>query len=104
MSDAFSVKLYAKIITLLNIFQFSVGVLSVLIVGMIASWISGPQDMKKINPDLISPIIHGFLPKECFDKYNGSQRSSIDPTTELFHLRVGENSRRIEFDTNTYHA
>lgn len=86
------------------IFHFSVGVLSVLIVGMIASWISGPQDMKKINPDLISPVIHRFLPKECFDKYIESQRASAEPTTELFHLSVGENSRRIEFDLNTYQA
>lgn len=83
---------------------FPVGVLSVLIVGMIASWISGPQDMKTINPDLISPILHGYLPKECFDKYNECHRGSIEPNTELFHLRIGESSRRIEFDTNTYHA
>lgn len=66
---------------------------------MLASWISGPRDMKTINPDLISPIIHGFLPRECFDRYNESQRaSSVEPTTELFHMNVGENSRRIEFD------
>lgn len=87
--------------------SLSVGVLSVLIVGMLASWISGPQDMKEVNPDLISPVIHRFLPKECFDKHIESQRaSSAEPTTELFHLNVGENSRRIEFDMNnfTYNA
>lgn len=78
--------------------------MSVLIVGMIASWISGPLDLKKINPDLISPIIHGFLPTECFDKYDESQCASTEPTTELFNLRIGESSRHIEFDTNTYHA
>lgn len=82
---------------------FPVGVLSVLIVGMIASWISGPQDMKSVNPDLISPIIHGLLPEECFEKY-GQQNGSAEPTTELFHLRVGEDSRHIEFETNTYDA
>lgn len=71
---------------------------------MLASWISGPQDMETINPDLISPVIHGFLPKECFDKYNESQRASVEPTTELFHLNIGENTRRIEFDMNTYQA
>lgn len=84
--------------------MFSVGVLSVLIVGVVASWISGPRDLKKINPDLISPIIHGFLPKECFNINDQSQRASTEPSTELFHLRIGENSRHIEFDTNADHA
>lgn len=83
-------------------FCIAVGVLSVLTVGMIASWLSGPRDLKKINPDLISPIIHGFLPRECFDQ--NQRANSVEPTTELFHLRIGENSRHIEFDTNTYHA
>lgn len=81
-----------------DFFHFPVGVMSVLIVGMLVSWITGPTDMKEINPDLISPVIHRFLPRECFDKYNESQRASVEPTTELFHLNVGENSRRIEFD------
>lgn len=59
---------------------------------MIASYISGPRDLRKINPDLISPVIHRFLPDECFINHEMNQNGSIEPTTELFTLRIGENS------------
>lgn len=35
-----------------------IGVLSVLIVGTIVSFLTGPRDLKKIDPELISPVIH----------------------------------------------
>lgn len=35
-----------------------IGVLSVLIVGTIVSFVTGPRDLKKIDPELISPVIH----------------------------------------------
>lgn len=76
-----------------HISHFSVGILSVLIVGMIASYISGPEDLKKINPDLISPVIHRFLPSECFVNHENNRCASTEPTTELFTLKIGECSR-----------
>lgn len=76
------------------LFSFPVGILSVLIVGMIASYLSGPEDLRKINPDLISPVIHRFLPSECFAHHDSSRCASTEPTTELFTLKIGENSRQ----------
>lgn len=35
-----------------------IGVISVLIVGTIISFLTGPRDLKKIDPELISPVIH----------------------------------------------
>ncbi len=35
-----------------------IGVISVLIVGTIVSFLSGPRDLKQIDPELISPVIH----------------------------------------------
>lgn len=35
-----------------------IGVISVLIVGTIVSFVTGPRDLKKIDPELISPVIH----------------------------------------------
>lgn len=35
-----------------------IGVLSVLIVGTIVSFLTGPRDLKTIDPELISPVIH----------------------------------------------
>lgn len=76
------------------LFSFPVGILSVLIVGMIASYLSGPEDLRKINPDLISPVIHRFLPSECFAHRDSSRCASTEPTTELFTLKIGENIRQ----------
>lgn len=35
-----------------------IGVVSVLIVGTIVSFLTGPRDLKTIDPQLISPVIH----------------------------------------------
>lgn len=35
-----------------------IGVMSVLIVGTIVSFVTGARDLKKIDPELISPAIH----------------------------------------------
>lgn len=35
-----------------------IGVVSVLIVGTIVSFLAGPRDLKEIDPELISPVIH----------------------------------------------
>lgn len=43
-----------------------IGVASVCIVGVIVSYLTGPRDLRDIDPDLISPVIHRFLPEECF--------------------------------------
>lgn len=55
-----------------------IGIFSVLIVGSIASYLSGGQKLEKIDPELISPVIHRFLPLESFSNYgtmNKSKRS-----------------------------
>lgn len=67
-----------------------IGILTVLIVGSIASFISGPRDLTTIDPILISPIFHRFLPKECFEHSN---RQSIEPdNSDLFILKVGQSN------------
>lgn len=35
-----------------------IGVLTVLLVGSLVSWITGPLNLKKLDPDVISPVIH----------------------------------------------
>lgn len=64
-----------------------IGILSVLVVGTIASYVSGARDLSKIDPDLISPVIHRFLPGECFQK----NRNESDPiATELVNLEIND--------------
>lgn len=43
-----------------------IGMLTVLIVGTAVSFLTGPTKINKLDADLISPVIHRFLPKECF--------------------------------------
>lgn len=38
-----------------------IGVLSVLIVGTLVSYFTGPRDLKKIDPELISPVIYRLV-------------------------------------------
>ncbi|XP_055918900.1 sodium-coupled monocarboxylate transporter 2-like isoform X2 [Eupeodes corollae] len=43
-----------------------IGMLTVLFVGTIVSFLTGPTKVSKLDADLLSPVIHRFLPKECF--------------------------------------
>ncbi|KAI9585959.1 hypothetical protein GQX74_001806 [Glossina fuscipes] len=43
-----------------------IGVLTTVLVGTIVSFISGPTVLKKLDAELISPVLHRYLPKECF--------------------------------------
>ena len=40
-----------------------IGVATVLIVGLTVSFLTKPNVAKDVNPDLLTPIIHRFLPK-----------------------------------------
>lgn len=55
-----------------------IGVATVCIVGVIVSHLTGPRDLRDIDPDLISPVIHRFLPKECFQR-NEKKDDQIGP-------------------------
>lgn len=46
-----------------------IGVLTVVVVGTIVSLIFNRHQLKTLDPQLISPVIHKFLPKECFNNY-----------------------------------
>lgn len=91
------------------------GILSVLIVGTIGnnmkfgffdllsltfrfcfavSFLSGPRDLRKIDPELISPVIHRFLPDECFIE---KRSASTEPTTESFTLKLGQSNHNDDF-------
>lgn len=70
-----------------------IGIVTVLIVGTIASFISGAQDLREIDPTLISPIIHRFLPAECFQN---NRDTTIDYTGELFTLNIDESNQSTD--------
>ncbi|XP_016995382.2 sodium-coupled monocarboxylate transporter 1 [Drosophila takahashii] len=43
-----------------------IGVVTAVIVGALVSLVTKPTDIKSLRSNLISPVIHRFLPKECF--------------------------------------
>ncbi|XP_026478813.1 sodium-coupled monocarboxylate transporter 1 isoform X2 [Ctenocephalides felis] len=52
-----------------------IGILTVLIVGLIVSLITGKQDVGRMDPELISPVLHRFLPESC-KQFAGRTRKS----------------------------
>ncbi|KAG8232979.1 hypothetical protein J437_LFUL012626 [Ladona fulva] len=54
------------------------GLLVMISVGVIASYLTGFQDLSKINPDLISPICQRFLPKETENEQNECQTNLVN--------------------------
>lgn len=67
-----------------------IGIVSVLVVGTIVSFLTTPRKLTEIDPELISPVIHRFLPEECFVNYGamrlidgkrvGKATSAVDRT------------------------
>ncbi|XP_039498525.1 sodium-coupled monocarboxylate transporter 1 [Drosophila santomea] len=58
-----------------------IGVLTVVIVGSLVSLVTRPTDIKSLHSDLISPVIHRFLPKECFKQRNVHKNAGNDIST-----------------------
>lgn len=51
-----------------------IGVVTVMIVGSIVSFLTGPRNLKDIDPELISPVIHRFLPQESFGNFGSASK------------------------------
>ncbi|XP_039494407.1 sodium-coupled monocarboxylate transporter 1 [Drosophila santomea] len=58
-----------------------IGIVTAVVVGAIVSLLTKPTDIKTLHADLISPVIHRFLPRECFRGRNSNER-----TEELIRL------------------
>ncbi|XP_040169792.1 sodium-coupled monocarboxylate transporter 1-like [Anopheles arabiensis] len=53
-----------------------IGVTTVLIVGTIVSFLTGPRDLRHIDPELISPVIHRLLPVESFSYFGTANKNA----------------------------
>uniref|UniRef100_A0A182LWM8 Sodium-coupled monocarboxylate transporter 1 n=1 Tax=Anopheles culicifacies TaxID=139723 RepID=A0A182LWM8_9DIPT len=60
-----------------------IGVTTVVLVGSIISFITGPRDLRHIDPELISPVIHRFLPRESFSYYGTANKNPPTLSTEM---------------------
>ncbi|CAD6999970.1 unnamed protein product [Ceratitis capitata] len=78
-----------------------IGVLSTLLVGTVTSFLTGPTVVKKMDVELLSPVIHRFLPKECFQPRSASPDFSRDSTAQTsIHLLA--NNREQTNDRDRY--
>lgn len=57
-----------------------IGVATVIVVGSIVSLLTKPTDVKTLDADLISPVLHRFLPKECFVSRQQQQTNLLNRT------------------------
>ncbi|CAH0557166.1 unnamed protein product [Brassicogethes aeneus] len=64
-----------------------IGVITVLTVGAIVSLITGKNDVTKMDPDLISPVVHWSLPKKAFENVGNAK--------ELFYNRYKSNDNMV---------
>ncbi|XP_016994318.2 sodium-coupled monocarboxylate transporter 1-like isoform X2 [Drosophila takahashii] len=53
-----------------------IGVLTVVVVGSLVSLVTKPTDIKTLDSKLMSPVIHRFLPKECFKRHEKSAKDT----------------------------
>lgn len=60
-----------------------IGILTVLVVGTIVSFLTGPRKLNEIDPELISPVLHRFLPAECFIYYGKMSESKTRINTDI---------------------
>ncbi|XP_055638784.1 sodium-coupled monocarboxylate transporter 1 isoform X2 [Toxorhynchites rutilus septentrionalis] len=66
-----------------------IGVLTVMVVGTIVSFLTEPRNLKDIDPELISPVIHRFLPQESFGNYGSASKDAPFHTSEEMRSRHG---------------
>lgn len=52
-----------------------IGLFTVLIVGSVVSYLTGCNDLASVDPELISPVIHRFLPSDAFTNFGMSSKS-----------------------------
>ncbi|XP_023174557.2 sodium-coupled monocarboxylate transporter 2 isoform X1 [Drosophila hydei] len=57
-----------------------IGVATVIVVGSIVSLLTKPTDVKTLDAQLISPVLHRFLPKECFVSRQQPQTNLLNRT------------------------
>lgn len=63
-----------------------IGIVTVFVVGSIVSYFTGPQKLDRIDPELISPVIHSFLPHDAFANFGMANKSKR--TKENVELNV----------------
>lgn len=73
-----------------------IGIFSVIIVGSLVSYLTGGRKLEKIDPELISPVIHRFLPEDCFTNYGmASKNKRLQENLELNVSRLYDDDEPI---------
>lgn len=73
-----------------------IGIFSVIIVGSLVSYLTGGRKLEKIDPELISPVIHRFLPEDCFTNFGMASKSKrLQENLELNVSRLYDDDESI---------
>ncbi|XP_013104251.1 sodium-coupled monocarboxylate transporter 2 isoform X2 [Stomoxys calcitrans] len=78
-----------------------IGIASTILVGTIVSFLTGPTVLKKLDADLLSPIIHKFLPNECFPATESETELTRDNTAQTLTHLLGNSRAGPKMDHET---
>lgn len=73
-----------------------IGILTVFTIGSIVSYFTGPMKLDRIDPELISPVIHSFLPQDAFANFgmaNKSKRAKENLELDVNNLYEDDETR-----------
>ncbi|XP_011304939.1 sodium-coupled monocarboxylate transporter 2-like [Fopius arisanus] len=82
------------------------GTVIVILVGGFMSWLTGPTNPANVDRDLLSPVIHRFLPKPIYTTQikRGSQNVPPGSYPEASNLILTDIPRRASQTINSYQA
>lgn len=66
------------------------------------SYLTGPRDLNDIDPELISPVIHRFLPQSSFDNFGKIKEvyhraQNMQMVDEIQPMKYDENLTKLKF-------
>lgn len=77
-----------------------IGIFTVIIVGSIVSCITGCNKLENVDPELISPVMHKFLPSDAFSNFGMSSKNKrLRDNVELQIGKLYRNSEALSIDT-----
>jgi hypothetical protein len=58
-----------------------VGCITAIIVGLLASFLTGATNPRDVHPDLLSPVVHWMLPKNAKEQYQAVRQVANSKST-----------------------
>ncbi|KAF6214647.1 hypothetical protein GE061_009390 [Apolygus lucorum] len=71
-------------------YNIPVGIIITVVIGLLVSYLTGPNRLEDLNPDLFSPVIHGFFPQRKNPEYTQVPSGPDNKTTNTNRAKPEE--------------